>query len=102
MTAMAILWQTNDSFRRIGALFSEINGICYFTLQILLKFRKRHKNLYTFISNQRHETVTKVNHFSPILLQYDTFRALKHTPSSLNRQLYEFCLSKYIMLRLGI
>ena len=51
MTAMATLWQANDSFRPIGALFFEINGHFYYTLSILLKFRKIHKNLQPFISN---------------------------------------------------
>ena len=36
MTAMATLWQANDGFRPIGALFFEINGI-------FLNFEKTHQ-----------------------------------------------------------
>ena len=55
MTAMATLWQANDGFRQIGALFFEINGTFHFTLSILQKFRKIHKNIYPFIFNLAQE-----------------------------------------------
>ena len=56
MTAMATLWQANDSFRTIGASFFEINGIFNYTLSILLKFRKFRKLFLTLISNLTQES----------------------------------------------
>ena len=55
MTAMATLWQANDGFRTIGALFFEINGIFHYTLSILSKFRKL---FLTLISNLTQEMIS--------------------------------------------
>ena len=52
MTAIATLWQANDGFRLIGALFFEINGIFHYALSIFIEISIKYTKLFvTLISN---------------------------------------------------
>ena len=59
MTAMATLWQANDGFRPIGALFFKINIIFHYTLSIFIEISKKYTKLFvTLISNLSQKSFT--------------------------------------------
>ena len=57
MTAIATLWQANDGFRPIGALFFEINGIFHYAPPIFIEISKK---IHQIICNVNFKYFSKI------------------------------------------